>query len=206
MTTPRSARSSSASRRRRGARARPGSTGSSCTACNGYLFTQFLSPAINDREDEYGGSLREPRALPLDIVRAIRREVGDDFHVQFKINGVDHNDALFPWGGKGNDLRGLDPDLRGGSRTRAWTRSTSRPAASFPHPRNPAGDFPLEDTVRDYDTMLSSGANVPELPRVPHAGRSTLFMWAWERSAKATGSRGSTSTEARAVKQAVSSR
>ena len=30
---------------------------------NGYLITQFLSSAINDRDDEYGGSLREPRAF-----------------------------------------------------------------------------------------------------------------------------------------------
>jgi 2,4-dienoyl-CoA reductase-like NADH-dependent reductase (Old Yellow Enzyme family) len=27
-------------------------------ACNGYLFTQFLSSAINDRTDEYGGPWR----------------------------------------------------------------------------------------------------------------------------------------------------
>jgi 2,4-dienoyl-CoA reductase (NADPH2) len=29
--------------------------------------------------------------------------------------------------------------------------------SSFPHPRNPAGGFPLADTIRSYDTMLSSG-------------------------------------------------
>ncbi len=33
-------------------------------AANGYLFTQFLSSGINDREDEYGGTLPKPRALP----------------------------------------------------------------------------------------------------------------------------------------------
>jgi 2,4-dienoyl-CoA reductase (NADPH2) len=64
--------------------------------CNGYLITQFLSPAINDRKDEYGGSLENRARLPLEIMHAIRREVGDDFHVQFKITAVDHHDALFP--------------------------------------------------------------------------------------------------------------
>jgi 2,4-dienoyl-CoA reductase (NADPH2) len=27
----------------------------------------------------------------------------------------------------------------------------------FPHPRNPAGDFPLDELVKTYDTLLSSG-------------------------------------------------
>ena len=30
----------------------------------------------------------------------------------------------------------------------------------FPHPRNPAGDFPVEEAVKTYDTMLSSGGGV----------------------------------------------
>ena len=74
--------------------------------CNGYLITQFLSPAINDREDEYGGSLENRARLPLEIMQAIRREVGDDFHVQVKITAVDHHDALFRGGARGHD-RGL---------------------------------------------------------------------------------------------------
>src|SRR4029077_21195192 len=41
-------------------------------ACNGYLFPQFLSSAINDREDEYGGSLENRARFLLDVVRAIR--------------------------------------------------------------------------------------------------------------------------------------
>src|SRR6478609_2317287 len=41
-------------------------------AANGYLFTQFLSSAINDRKDEYGGSLENRARFLLDIVRAIR--------------------------------------------------------------------------------------------------------------------------------------
>ena len=29
--------------------------------------------------------------------------------------------------------------------------------STFPHPENPAGEFALEDMVRSYDIMLSSG-------------------------------------------------
>src|SRR4029077_3985862 len=61
---------------------------------NGYLITQFLSSAINDRTDEYGGSLENRARFVLDIVRAIRTRVGSDFHLQMKISAVEHNNAL----------------------------------------------------------------------------------------------------------------
>src|SRR6185295_10320 len=47
---------------------------------NGYLITQFLSSGINDREDEYGGPLENRARFLLDVIRAVRREVGADFH------------------------------------------------------------------------------------------------------------------------------
>ena len=71
---------------------------------NGYLINQFLSSAINDREDGYGGSLANRARFVREIVRAIRAEVGRDFHVQMKISAVDHGDAVFPWEKKGNTL------------------------------------------------------------------------------------------------------
>ena len=45
---------------------------------NGYVFTQFLSSAINDRDDEYGGSLENRARFVLDIVKAVRATVGND--------------------------------------------------------------------------------------------------------------------------------
>src|SRR6185295_18825787 len=61
---------------------------------NGYLITQFLSSAINDRDDQYGGSLENRARFLLEIVTAIRAEVGADFHLQAKINGTDYNNAM----------------------------------------------------------------------------------------------------------------
>jgi 2,4-dienoyl-CoA reductase-like NADH-dependent reductase (Old Yellow Enzyme family) len=125
---------------------------------NGYLLTQFLSSGINDRTDEYGGNWEGRAQFVLEIVRAIRKEVGHDFHLQMKINGVDHNDWLYPWISKGNTLDetikicGLLID--GGKGVDAFHVSSG---STFPHPRNPAGDMPTRELVRWYDGMLSQG-------------------------------------------------
>lgn len=125
---------------------------------NGYLITQFLSSGINDRTDEYGGDSEGRARFVLEIVRAIRREVGQDFHLQMKINGVDHNDWLYPWIRKGNTLdetvKICTLLLDGGKGVDAFHISSG---STFPHPRNPPGDLPLNDLRRWYDGMLSQG-------------------------------------------------
>ena len=47
----------------------------------GYLISQFLSPLTNLREDEYGGSFEKRCRFPLEVIRAVRRAVGDDYTV-----------------------------------------------------------------------------------------------------------------------------
>ena len=53
---------------------------------HGYLLSQFLSPAINRRSDDYGGSLEGRLRFPLEVVRAVRAAVGDGFPVLAKTN------------------------------------------------------------------------------------------------------------------------
>lgn len=48
-------------------------------ASSGYLLEQFLSPANNTREDEYGGSLQNRMRFLMETLEAIRSEVGYDF-------------------------------------------------------------------------------------------------------------------------------
>jgi 2,4-dienoyl-CoA reductase-like NADH-dependent reductase (Old Yellow Enzyme family) len=183
-----------------------GADGIEIHGCNGYLITQFLSSAINDRDDEYGGSLENRARFAVDIVRAIRREVGDDYHMQFKISAVEYNDELFPWASKGNTIEESVQVCK-------WLEEAGvdgfhvSSGASFPHPRNPAGEFPIEDTIRGYDTMISSGKHTWRnylIFRTP--GLNKLFKRQWEKAAKkATNGRieGINIEDARAVKNAV---
>jgi 2,4-dienoyl-CoA reductase (NADPH2) len=125
-------------------------------AANGYLITQFLSSGINDRDDAYGGSLPNRARFLLDIVRRIRGEVGDDFHLQVKISAIDYNDAVIFWEKPGNTLADSVAICK-------WVEEAGADAihvssgSMFPHPRNPAGGLPADIAGETYDSMLSSG-------------------------------------------------
>lgn len=53
---------------------------------HGYLVDSFLSPSTNTRRDAYGGDLPGRARFYLEIVAAIRRQVGPDFPIICKIN------------------------------------------------------------------------------------------------------------------------
>jgi 2,4-dienoyl-CoA reductase-like NADH-dependent reductase (Old Yellow Enzyme family) len=64
-------------------------------AAHGYLLSQFLSPATNQRRDRYGGSLENRFRMTGDVLRAVRQAVGPDFPVLVKINSEDFVPAGF---------------------------------------------------------------------------------------------------------------
>ncbi|CAB4297981.1 unnamed protein product [Prunus armeniaca] len=45
---------------------------------HGYLIDQFMKDQVNDRTDEYGGSLENRCRFPLEIVEAVANEIGAD--------------------------------------------------------------------------------------------------------------------------------
>lgn len=51
-----------------------------------YLASSFLSPKLNRRDDEYGGSLRNRARLALRIMQAVRDAVGDRIAILAKLN------------------------------------------------------------------------------------------------------------------------
>ncbi len=53
---------------------------------HGYLPTQFLSPATNQRTDEWGGSFENRARFGVEIAKAVREAVGDDYPVLFRVS------------------------------------------------------------------------------------------------------------------------
>jgi 2,4-dienoyl-CoA reductase-like NADH-dependent reductase (Old Yellow Enzyme family) len=53
---------------------------------HGYLISQFLSPAINNRKDKYGGNLENRLRFPLMVLERIRQAVGEEYPVLCKMN------------------------------------------------------------------------------------------------------------------------
>lgn len=55
----------------------------------GYLINQFVSPVTNKRTDQWGGNFRNRVRFPLEIVKAVRKTVGPDYPIIFRMSGID---------------------------------------------------------------------------------------------------------------------
>jgi 2,4-dienoyl-CoA reductase-like NADH-dependent reductase (Old Yellow Enzyme family)/NADPH-dependent 2,4-dienoyl-CoA reductase/sulfur reductase-like enzyme len=53
---------------------------------HGYLLSSFISPVTNTRTDQYGGSLENRMRLLLDVIAAVRAEVGAEYPVWVKLD------------------------------------------------------------------------------------------------------------------------
>ncbi|SAK93044.1 NADH:flavin oxidoreductase [Caballeronia temeraria] len=58
-------------------------------AGHGYLLSCFISPITNQRDDEYGGSLENRMAFPLEVLRAVRRVWPEAKPISVRISASD---------------------------------------------------------------------------------------------------------------------
>ena len=72
-----------------------GFTGIQIHSAHGYLLSEFLSPDINLREDEWGGTVENRSRIHVEIIKSIRREVGEDFPISVKMNSADFQKGGF---------------------------------------------------------------------------------------------------------------
>jgi 2,4-dienoyl-CoA reductase (NADPH2) len=68
---------------------RAGYDGVEIMGSEGYLINQFLSPRVNRRSDGWGGGIDARMRFAVEIVRATRRRVGEDFVVMFRLSLLD---------------------------------------------------------------------------------------------------------------------
>lgn len=60
---------------------------------HGWLLAQFLSPLTNKRKDKYGGSLENRARFPLMVCERVRKRVGEDFVIEYRMSGDEHLDS-----------------------------------------------------------------------------------------------------------------
>jgi 2,4-dienoyl-CoA reductase (NADPH2) len=124
---------------------------------NGYVFTQFISSAINDRQDEYGGSIENRFRFWREVIEGIRTQpVTRNIPLIAKLSVCEGDDAVFPWRRSGNSMEESVQVakwcIEAGANAIHVTAGTI-----FPHPWNPAGYLPVDFAPRTYKTLIDSG-------------------------------------------------
>ena len=74
---------------------------------HGYLLTQFLSALSNQREDEYGGSFANRARFVIEVLQAVRENVGDDFPISIRLSA----EECIKGGYLVEDIQTILPDL-----------------------------------------------------------------------------------------------
>ena len=149
-------------------------------SANGYLFTQFLSSAINNRKGRYGGSLENRARFLQEVIDAIQRRVGRDFPLIVKVTGHDYHNYAGIW--PRPDGNGIEDAIQ----IAKWVAAMGVHAIHvstgnmFPHPMNPAGPMPVEVARITSQNLIASGRwtfrNYLAFRYLPR-----LVSWLWRR-------------------------
>ena len=59
-------------------------------SAHGYLLNQFYSPITNKRTDEYGGDILNRIRIHLEVIKAVRDVVGEDFPILLRLGACDY--------------------------------------------------------------------------------------------------------------------
>jgi len=107
-------------------------------AAHGYLFSQFLSPYFNRREDEYGGNIQNRARIIFEVLEAMKDAAGEEYPVFIKMHcndfweekGLSNDESL--WLSKELEKRGIDgiefsggtidPEYEGATRTKLFKK------------------------------------------------------------------------------------
>jgi dimethylglycine catabolism A len=82
-----------------------GLDGIEVTAGHGHLLQQFMSPASNQRQDAYGGTLENRLRFPLEVIAAVRNALGREFPMGIRISAEEYLEG-------GLDLAEMGPITR----------------------------------------------------------------------------------------------
>jgi 2,4-dienoyl-CoA reductase-like NADH-dependent reductase (Old Yellow Enzyme family) len=82
---------------------RLGWDGAEVTSFGGHLIEQFFDPAVNNRDDQYGGTLENRVRFAREVLAAVREATSEDFIIGFRMTA----DQKLPSGMSQDDLRAV---------------------------------------------------------------------------------------------------
>jgi len=112
---------------------------------NGYLIDQFLTDYTNRRTDRYGGSTCNRVRLAVEVIKAVRQSVDEDFIVGIRLSQGKVNDFDYTWPGGARDAEIIFSQVAGA-------------AADYIH-------FASEGRGFDHGCVLADGTSLPRLAR-----------------------------------------
>jgi 2,4-dienoyl-CoA reductase-like NADH-dependent reductase (Old Yellow Enzyme family)/NADPH-dependent 2,4-dienoyl-CoA reductase/sulfur reductase-like enzyme len=133
---------------------------------HGYVPSSFLSPKTNRRTDEYGGSLENRARLLLEILRAVRAEVGPDYPLIVKIDsrevGKDGGISLEDAKVTAQWLEEAGADAITVSAYHEFSKGKLHSASNIPH--EPNTNLPAAAAIRETLSIpvIASGRVEPE--------------------------------------------
>lgn len=131
-------------------------------AAHFYLLSAFLSPAMNKRTDEYGGSPAGRARIVVEIIRGIKEAMGDKYPVICRLNGRELVDSSLGSGIDAAELRSICLELEKAGADALHVSAFSIhvpslekyyyvPSTSIPGPKDAPGVFSkLAAEVKEY--------------------------------------------------------
>ena len=118
---------------------------------HGYLLSAFLSPRLNKRTDEWGGSLENRARFPRQVVRAVRDAAGPDVAVTAKVNMADGVRGGFWLDESVEFARMLEADAALDALTLTGGSSFENPMYLF------RGEAPVDEMAEMFPGVLKTG-------------------------------------------------
>jgi 2,4-dienoyl-CoA reductase-like NADH-dependent reductase (Old Yellow Enzyme family) len=170
-----------------------GADGLEVTAAKGYIIHQFLNPGINRRTDRWGGSVDNRFRFLEEIVKAVRKQVGDDFLFGIRLSAEDRNvlplnlrlPLVFPLKDyvQGNTL---DQMLDYAKRLKTLGVDFLHICSGFgfPSPGDTPGEFPLKETKIFFNVTrhlsFKAAARSTLVNLIPYFISKPLFNLGWK--------------------------
>jgi 2,4-dienoyl-CoA reductase-like NADH-dependent reductase (Old Yellow Enzyme family) len=148
-------------------------------AAHGYLLHEFLSPLSNERSDAWGGSFEGRTRLVVEVVRAVRSEIGSELPLAVRLSATD----WAPGGWSDADTIALAPLLgEAGADLIDCSSGGLTPAQQIP--LGPGYQVPFAEAVRRESGLLTAAVGLITEPEQADAivrdGRADIVLLARE--------------------------